>query len=68
MGALSLFETPQGRLGALNPWTRVRRRVPFPSSATTSAVSRSRPTKDEAGRGRFVFEIVFSGGKRSFPS
>ncbi len=26
------------------------------------------PTKELAGRGRFVFEIVFSGGKDSTPS
>ena len=37
-------------------------------SATISATSRSRPTNELAGRGRFVFEIVFSGGKRSEPS
>ena len=32
------------------------------SSAATSAISRSRPTKLDAGRGRFVLAIVFSGG------
>ena len=32
-----------------------------------SASSRSRPTNELAGRGRFVLEIVFSGGKRSVP-
>ena len=30
--------------------------------------SRSRPTKELAGRGRFVFEIVLSGGKLPSPS
>ena len=30
--------------------------------------SRSRPTNDDAGRGRFVFEIVFSGGNAPSPS
>ena len=34
----------------------------------TSATSRSRPTNELAGRGRFVFEIVFSGGKSPSPS
>ena len=46
---------------------RVTRRVPFRSRPTSSSRSRSLPTKEEAGRGRFVFEIVFSGGKRSLP-
>ena len=31
---------------------------------TTSATSCSRPTNEESGTGRFVFEIVRSGGKR----
>ena len=34
----------------------------------TSATSRSRPTNELAGLGRFVFERVLSGGKRSSPS
>ena len=46
----------------------VRSLVPFPSRPTSSSRSRRRPTKEEAGRGRLVFEIVFSGGKRSEPS
>ena len=46
----------------------VTSRAPSCSSSTTSDTSRSRPTNDDAGRGRFVFEIVFSGGKRSVPS
>ena len=44
------------------------RREPFRSRASSSSRSRALPTKEEAGRGRFVFEIVFSGGKRSLPS
>jgi hypothetical protein len=36
--------------------------------ATTSRTSCSRPTNEESGTGRFVFEIVRSGGKRSDPS
>ena len=47
---------------------RVTRREPFRSRASSSSRSRVRPTKEEAGRGRFVFEIVFSGGKASLPS
>jgi hypothetical protein len=46
----------------------VRRREPFRTRPSSSFFSRSLPTKEEAGRGRFVFEIVFSGGKRSLPS
>jgi hypothetical protein len=46
---------------------RVTRREPRTSS-TTSAASRSRPMKLDAGRGRFVFEIVLSGGKTPSPS
>ena len=42
--------------------------APFRSSETTSATSRPLPMKELAGRGRFVFEIVFSGGKRTCPS
>ena len=42
--------------------------APFRSSETTSATSRPLPTKELAGRGRLVFEIVFSGGKRTCPS
>ena len=38
------------------------------TSAATSAISASRPTSDDTGRGRFVFEIVFNGGNRSDPS
>ena len=45
----------------------VTSRCPRTSSAT-SAVSRSRPTNEDAGRGRFVLEIVLRGGKRSSPS
>jgi hypothetical protein len=37
-------------------------------SDTTSAVSLSRPMKEDAGRGRLVLEMVLSGGKRSEPS
>ena len=40
---------------------------PAARRSCTSATSRSRPTKLDAGRGRFVFEIVFSGGKGSSP-
>ncbi len=47
---------------------RVTSRAPARTRATTSATSRSRPTKLDAGRGRFVFEIVFSGGNDSPPS
>ena len=62
-----------GELGALltscpNLSLVVTSRAPSRSSAVTSRVSRSRPTKLDAGRGRFVFEIVFRGGKRSEPS
>ena len=46
----------------------VRRRAPPSIRARTSSSSRSRPTKELAGRGRFVFEIVLSGGKLSSPS
>ena len=41
----------------------VTRRAPPATRASTSSSSRSRPTKELAGRGRLVFEIVFSGGK-----
>ena len=46
----------------------VTSRAPSCSNSTRSDTSCSRPTNDDAGRGRFVFEIVFSGGKRSCPS
>src|SRR5438046_1588823 len=46
----------------------VRRRVPFRSCSTTSSISRPRPTNELAGRGRFVFEIVFNGGNESLPT
>jgi len=46
----------------------VTRRASSCSSPMTSDTSRSRPTNDDAGRGKFVFEIVFSGGNRSSPS
>ena len=36
--------------------------------ASSSSRSLSLPMSEEVGRGRFVFEIVFSGGKRSLPS
>ena len=47
---------------------RVRRRTPSDRSPATSATSVSRPTNELAGRGRLVFEIVRSGGKRALPS
>ena len=46
----------------------VTRRVPFWSMATSSSRSLSLPTSDEAGRGKFVLEIVRSGGKSPSPS
>ena len=46
----------------------VSSRVPARSSRTTSSRSRSRPMNELAGRGRFVFEIVLSGGKLLSPS
>ena len=46
----------------------VRSRVPRSNVASTSESSRSLPTNELAGRGRFVFEIVLSGGKLSSPS
>ncbi len=46
----------------------VSRRVPPWSSRTISWSSRSLPTKELAGRGRFVFEIVLSGGNAFSPS
>jgi hypothetical protein len=46
---------------------RVSRRTLWEISLTSFS-SRSLPTKEEAGRGRFVFEIVLRGGKRSSPS
>ena len=45
----------------------VTRRAPSSIRESTSASSPSRPTKELAGRGRFVFEIVLSGGKRAVP-
>ena len=45
----------------------VNRRVE-PKSSPASASSASRPRNDEAGTGRFVFEIVFSGGNSPSPS
>ena len=46
----------------------VTSRLPSLSSDTTSSVSRALPTNELAGRGRFVLEIVFSGGKDPSPS
>ena len=46
----------------------VTSRAPPSIRARTSASSRSRPTNALAGRGRFVFAIVASGGKLSPPS
>ena len=46
----------------------VTRRAPPAMRASTSSSSRSRPTKELAGRGRLVFEIVLSGGKEPSPS
>ncbi len=46
----------------------VTSRAPRSIRASTSSSSRSRPTNELAGRGRFVFEIVFSGGKEPSPS
>ena len=53
--ASRVFPVPPGPV-------KVTSRAPSRTSATTSPTSRSRPTKLDAGRGRFVFEIVFSGG------
>ena len=47
---------------------RVRRRVPFESSATSSSSSCSRPTSGLAATGRFVASSVRSGGKSPSPS
>ena len=46
----------------------MRSRVPSSMPATTSLSSCSRPTNELAGRGRFVFEIVLSGGKLGLTS
>ena len=46
---------------------RVTSRVPPRACDAPRASSRSRPTNEDAGRGRFVFEIVFSGGKLASP-
>ena len=47
---------------------RVTRRAPPSILARTSSSSVSLPTKELAGRGRFVFEIVLSGGNEPSPS
>src|SRR5207302_1475223 len=65
---LGLGERRHGVLDLAPPGPlSVTNRCPRTSSAT-SAVSRSRPTNEDAGRGRFVLEIVLRGGKRSSPS
>ena len=46
----------------------VTRRAPSSKRESTSNSSSSRPTNELAGRGRFVLEIVFSGGNEPFPS
>jgi hypothetical protein len=47
---------------------RVTSRAPSSMRSSTSCSSRSLPTKELAGRGRFVFEIVLSGGNCPWPS
>ena len=47
---------------------RVSNRAPFVNCASTACTSRVLPTKELAGCGRFVFEIVFSGGNDASPS
>ena len=47
---------------------RVRSRAPLSIFASTAEISCSLPTNELAGRGRFVFEIVLSGGKVFGPS
>ena len=46
----------------------VSRRAPLRSRASTSSTSRPLPTNEFAARGRFVFEIVLSGGKLPSPN
>ena len=46
----------------------VTRRAPSSNRESTSSSSSSRPTKELAGVGRLVLEIVFSGGKEPSPS
>ena len=43
--------------------TGQRQQTGPPSSRATTSATPSRPTNELAGRGRLVFEIVFSGGK-----
>ncbi len=61
------LERQPGLAGAAGPGEGDRR-APASILASTSASSRSRPRKELAGRGRFVFEIVLSGGKLPSPS
>ena len=59
--ASRVFPEPPGPVSVTSlapPWTL----------SSTAARSRCRPMKELAGRGRFVFEIVLSGGNRSSPS
>jgi hypothetical protein len=59
--ASRVFPDPPGPVNVI-------RRAPSRRRLTTSVTSRSLPTKLDAGRGRFVFEIVFSGGNDPSPS
>jgi hypothetical protein len=59
---------PQTRLARATGPVSVSRRAPSRRSEETSSTSFSLPTKELAGRGRFVLEIVLSGGKDSDPS
>ncbi len=47
---------------------RVTSRAPASIRESTASTSASLPTNELAGLGRFVFEIVLSGGKEPFPS
>jgi hypothetical protein len=59
--ATRVFPEPPGPV-------KVTRRAPSSILESTSSTSPLLPTKELAGRGRFVFEIVLSGGKVSSPS
>ncbi len=59
--ARRVFPVPPGPV-------RVTSRAPPSIRESTASTSASLPTNELAGRGRFVFEIVFSGGKEPSPS